>query len=315
MCGSSVWEQFVFYNSRIVEKMKTIDFILDGKFHLHTPKKEGFRTKSKVALKKKGALFGHSSQGPDRHPKQARGPSATSATPSTHTSHTTYTIVQRPRRRRGYSKKEKKKEDNHRKAASKLSLRALESEWNKRKEQQTKHKTEQEAHNQVIDEAYNKAVLERIRQEGLGSEYDKNFQPFFAMKEAREKAYEKLTDQSEEDKKRFNAYWRAKYAAKLREFLDNNHVGAPPQRKTYAEAYHAKIKEVKAKAVAEAAQAAATLVAAAAHVKSHASNASISGQSENGEQPGEEDPPRYGRTRESVMAARMSYDRALWDRS
>jgi len=57
-----VWEQFVFYNSRIVaEKMKTIDFILDGKFHLHTPKKEGFRTKSKVALKKKGALFGHSS--------------------------------------------------------------------------------------------------------------------------------------------------------------------------------------------------------------------------------------------------------------
>ena len=54
-------EQFVFYNSRIVEKMKTIDFILDGKFHLHTPKKEGFRTKSKVALKKKGALFGHSS--------------------------------------------------------------------------------------------------------------------------------------------------------------------------------------------------------------------------------------------------------------
>ncbi len=50
------------YNSRIVaEKMKTIDFILDGKFHLHTPKKEGFRTKSKVALKKKGALFGHSS--------------------------------------------------------------------------------------------------------------------------------------------------------------------------------------------------------------------------------------------------------------
>ena len=26
------------------------------------PKKEGFRTKSKVALKKKGALFGHSSQ-------------------------------------------------------------------------------------------------------------------------------------------------------------------------------------------------------------------------------------------------------------
>ena len=47
-------EQFVFYNSRIVaEKMKTIDFILDGKFHLHTPKKEGFRTKSKVALKKK----------------------------------------------------------------------------------------------------------------------------------------------------------------------------------------------------------------------------------------------------------------------
>jgi hypothetical protein len=57
-----VWEQFVFYNSRIVEKMKTIDFILDGKFHLHTPKKEGFRTKSKVALKKKGALFGHSSE-------------------------------------------------------------------------------------------------------------------------------------------------------------------------------------------------------------------------------------------------------------
>ena len=57
-----MWEQFVFYNSRIVaEKMKTIDFILDGKFHLHTPKKEGFRTKSKVALKKKGALFGHSS--------------------------------------------------------------------------------------------------------------------------------------------------------------------------------------------------------------------------------------------------------------
>jgi hypothetical protein len=57
-----VWEQFVFYNSRIVEKMKTIDFILDGKFHLHPPKKEGFRTKSKVALKKKGALFGHSSR-------------------------------------------------------------------------------------------------------------------------------------------------------------------------------------------------------------------------------------------------------------
>ena len=55
-------EQFVFYNSRIVaEKMKTIDFILDRKFHLHTPKKEGFRTASKVALKKKGALFGHSS--------------------------------------------------------------------------------------------------------------------------------------------------------------------------------------------------------------------------------------------------------------
>jgi hypothetical protein len=41
--------------------MKTIDFILDRKFHLHTPKKEGFRTASKVALKKKGALFGHSS--------------------------------------------------------------------------------------------------------------------------------------------------------------------------------------------------------------------------------------------------------------
>jgi hypothetical protein len=45
----------------VAEKMKTIDFILDGKFHLHTPKKEGFRTASKVALKKKGALFGHSS--------------------------------------------------------------------------------------------------------------------------------------------------------------------------------------------------------------------------------------------------------------
>jgi hypothetical protein len=35
--------------------MKTIDFILDGKFHLHTPKKR------RVALKNKGALFGHSS--------------------------------------------------------------------------------------------------------------------------------------------------------------------------------------------------------------------------------------------------------------
>jgi len=55
--------QFVFYNrvGLCATKMKTIDFILDGKFHLHTPKKEGFRTKSKVALKKKGALFGHSS--------------------------------------------------------------------------------------------------------------------------------------------------------------------------------------------------------------------------------------------------------------
>jgi len=48
--------------------MKAIDFILDGKFHLHTPKKEGFRTASKVALKKKGALFGHSSPESDlRH--------------------------------------------------------------------------------------------------------------------------------------------------------------------------------------------------------------------------------------------------------
>jgi hypothetical protein len=28
----------------VAEKMKTIDFILDGKFHLHTPKKKGFRT-------------------------------------------------------------------------------------------------------------------------------------------------------------------------------------------------------------------------------------------------------------------------------
>jgi hypothetical protein len=31
----------------VAEKMKTIDFILDGKFHLHTPKKEGFRTQVK----------------------------------------------------------------------------------------------------------------------------------------------------------------------------------------------------------------------------------------------------------------------------
>ena len=50
-----VREQFVFYNSRIVlqKKMKTIDFILDGKFHLHTPKKRKGLGQSKVTLKKK----------------------------------------------------------------------------------------------------------------------------------------------------------------------------------------------------------------------------------------------------------------------
>jgi hypothetical protein len=60
---AAVWGSSLFFTTveLLQEKMKTIDFILDGKFHLHTPKKEGFRTKSKVALKKKGALFGHSS--------------------------------------------------------------------------------------------------------------------------------------------------------------------------------------------------------------------------------------------------------------
>jgi len=55
--------QFVFYNSRIVLKQRwklLISFLMENS--IYTPqKKEGFRTKSKVVLKKKGALFGHSS--------------------------------------------------------------------------------------------------------------------------------------------------------------------------------------------------------------------------------------------------------------
>jgi len=164
----------------------------------------------------------------------------------------------------------RRKKEAHTNSAKKMPLAVLKKEVAERETQRDKIKAEQDAHNLEIDKKYNDAVMERIKEEDLKPEYDRCFAPWFAMKEKRQDAFQKMIDEgkaSEIDQKRFKEYWRAAYAKKLREFLNDYHVAAPPQRSTFAKAHHETVKEQRANIARETAATIAKLAAAKEHVE------------------------------------------------
>jgi len=226
--------------------------------------------------------------------------------------HSVHTVVHRyeGRRRKKQTKKqraaENKKKENRQKQLEKMPLEALKQQVQKREKQAAVSKEASERHNAAIDEQYEKLVLQVIEQNNLTKYYKEEFDQFEALRKTRTAAFNKMQDVTEDERKRFNEYWRRAKAKRLQDFLTKYHVPMVRSRGAIAKAYHEAHKESLAKIAADNAAKIAALAAAQTHISKEMHSASATPHSM--QDPGTEET--------LTNLAPMSYDsKALWGES